>query len=132
MKVNKEEIVGMLAALELYLSKDHDKEAQEFEKRAETIRSSAATVPGVKAEVFVPEVANHVPHVRVTWDAARGLQPAAVVTAMRDGEPSIAIRSEGDALVIGVWMMRPNEDKIVARRLRQVLEPASQSAGGRS
>ena len=123
MKVNKEEIVGMLAALELYLKKDHAREQADFEKRAETIRSSAAAVPGVKAEVFVPEVANHVPHVRITWDGSdKGRTPAAVVTAMRDGEPSIAIRSEGPALVIGVWMMRPGEDKIVAKRLRQVLE----------
>ena len=121
MKVNKEEIVGMLAALELYLKKDFAKEQADFEKRAETIRSSAAAVAGVKAEVFVPEVANHVPHVRISWDG-KSLTPAAVVTAMRDGEPSIAIRSEGPALVIGVWMMRPGEDKIVARRLRQVLE----------
>jgi uncharacterized pyridoxal phosphate-dependent enzyme len=123
MKVNKEEIVGMLAALELYLKKDHAAEQQDFERRAETIRSSCAAVPGVKAEVFTPEVANHVPHLRVTWDAAASsLTPAAVVAAMRDGEPSIAIRSEGPALVIGVWMMRPGEDKIVAKRLRQVLE----------
>ncbi len=124
MKVNKEEIVGMLAALELYLKKDFAKEQADFEKRAETIRSSAAAVAGVKAEVFVPEVANHVPHVRVTWDG-KSLTPAAVVTAMRDGEPSIAIRSEGPALVIGVWMMRPGEDKTVARRLREVLEKKS-------
>ena len=41
---------------------------------------------------------------------------------MRDGEPSIAIRSEGPALVIGVWMMRAGEEKIVARRLREVFE----------
>jgi L-seryl-tRNA(Ser) seleniumtransferase len=41
---------------------------------------------------------------------------------MRDGEPSIGIRSEKNTLVIGVWMMEPGEDKIVARRLRQVLE----------
>jgi L-seryl-tRNA(Ser) seleniumtransferase len=74
----------------------------------------------VKAEVFTPEVANHVPHVRITWDD-KSLTPAAIVTAMRDGEPSIAIRSEGPALVIGVWMMRPGEDKIVAKRLRQAL-----------
>ena len=121
MKVNKEEIVGMLAALELYLKKDFAKEQADFDKRAETIRSSAAAVSGVKAEVFVPEVANHVPHVRISWEG-KSLTPAAVVTAMRDGEPSIAIRSEGPALVIGVWMMRPGEDKIVARRLRQVLE----------
>ena len=121
MKVNKEEIVGMLAALELYLKKDFAKEQADFARRAETIRSSAAAVAGVKAEVFVPEVANHVPHVRISWDG-KSLTPAAVVTAMRDGEPSIAIRSEGPALVIGVWMMRPGEDKIVAKRLRQVLE----------
>jgi L-seryl-tRNA(Ser) seleniumtransferase len=123
MKVNKEEMLGMLAALELYVEKDHEKERREFDKRAEEIRKAAAAVPGVTAEIFVPEVANHVPHVRVSWDgAANGLTPRAVVAAMRDGEPSIGIRSEGQALVIGVWMMRPNEEKIVARRLRQVLE----------
>ena len=121
MKVNKEEIVGMLAALELYLKKDFAKERADFDKRAETIRSSAAAVAGVKAEVFVPEVANHVPHVRISWEG-KSLTPAAVVTAMRDGEPSIAIRSEGPTLVIGVWMMRSGEDRIVAKRLRQVLE----------
>ena len=70
MKVNKEEMLGMLAALELYLEKDHAKEQREFEKRADDIRRSAAAVPGVTAEIFVPEVANHVPHVRITWDAA--------------------------------------------------------------
>jgi hypothetical protein len=44
------------------------------------------------------------------------------VRSLRDGEPSIGTRSEGGALVIGVWMMRPGEEKIVARRLRQVLQ----------
>jgi L-seryl-tRNA(Ser) seleniumtransferase len=123
MKVNKEEMLGMLVALELYVEKDHDRERREFDKRADVIRSSAAAVPGVRAEVFVPEVANHVPHVRISWDAtAKGLTPAAVVSALRDGEPSIGTRSEGPELIIGVWMMQPGEEKIVARRLRQVLE----------
>ena len=121
MKVNKEEIVGMLAALELYLKKDHARELQEFEKRAEAIRASAASVAGVKAEVFVPEVANHVPHVRISWDGGNAAQASAVVAAMREGEPSIAIRSEEQNLVIGVWMMRQGEEKIVARRLKEVL-----------
>jgi L-seryl-tRNA(Ser) seleniumtransferase len=121
MKVNKEEIVGMLAALELYLKKDHAREQQEFERRAEAIRASAASVAGVKAEVFTPEVANHVPHVRVSWDGGNAAQASAVVVTLRDGEPSIAIRSEEQNLVIGVWMMRQGEDKIVARRLKEVL-----------
>ena len=122
MKVNKEEMLGMLAALELYLERDHAKEQLDFEKRADVIRTSAVSVPGVKAEVFVPEVANHVPHIRISWDvAARKMTAEDVVKALRDGEPSIGTRSEGESLVIGVWMMRPGEDKIVARRLRQVL-----------
>jgi uncharacterized pyridoxal phosphate-dependent enzyme len=122
MKVNKEEMVGMLAALELFVRKDHVREGREFEKRAEEIARSARSVPGVKAEIFVPEVANHVPHVRVSWDDASRGPASALVTALRDGEPSIAIRSEEETLVIGVWMMQPGEDRIVARRLRQVLE----------
>ena len=123
MKVNKEEMLGMLAAVEFFVAKDHAKEGLEYDKRAEEIRRSAASVPGVKAEIFVPDVANHVPHVRVTWDAAsKPLKAASVVKAMQDGEPSIAIRSEGESLVVGVWMMRSGEEKIVARRLRQELE----------
>jgi L-seryl-tRNA(Ser) seleniumtransferase len=126
MKVNKEEMLGMLAALELYLAKDHAAELREFEARAETIRRAAAALPGIEAEIFVPEVANHVPHVRISWAPAdKGMTTADVVNRLRAGEPSIGTRSEGDALVIGVWMMRPGEAKIVARRLREVLEKRS-------
>jgi D-glucosaminate-6-phosphate ammonia-lyase len=123
MKVNKEELVGMLAALERFVRADHDAEGREYQQRAEDIRRSAAMVAGVKAEIFVPEVANHVPHVRVTWDPGSRIRPAsAIVRALQDGEPSIAIRNEGETLVIGVWMMQAGEAKIVSRRLRQELE----------
>jgi L-seryl-tRNA(Ser) seleniumtransferase len=122
MKVNKEEMLGMLVALELYLKRDHEQERREFDKRADVILKSATDLAGVKAEVFVPEVANHVPHVRISWDpTAQRLTAADAVKAFRDGDPSIGTRSEGDSLVIGVWMMRPGEEKAVARRLREVL-----------
>lgn len=123
MKTNKEEMLGMLVALELFLKKDHAREGRDFQARAETIKKSATAVSGVTGEIFVPEIANHVPHLRITWDpAAKGLKASEVVRALRDGNPSIGTRSEGDSLVIGVWMMKPGEDKIVARRLRDVLE----------
>ena len=130
MKVNKEEMLGMLVALELYVNRNHEQERREFDKRAETIQKSAAEVPGVKAEVFVPEIANHVPHVRISWDAAaKGMTPADVVKILRDGEPSIGARSEGAAIVVGVFMMRPGEEKIVARRMRQALSGANPQKG---
>jgi L-seryl-tRNA(Ser) seleniumtransferase len=129
MKVNKEELLGMMVALDLYVKKNHEQERREFEKRADTIQKSAADVSGVKAEIFVPQIANHVPHIRISWDAAaKGITAADVVRALRNGEPSIGTRSEGGSIVIGVWMMRQGEDKIVARRLRQVLEaPAARA-----
>jgi D-glucosaminate-6-phosphate ammonia-lyase len=120
-KVNKEEMLGMLVAVELYVARDHARDQREFEARAEVIRKAAAGVPGVKAEVFVYEVANHVPHVRVSWDRA-DLRADAVVRALRSGDPSIGTRAEGETLVVGVWMMQPGDDKVVARCLRQVLE----------
>ena len=122
MKVNKEEMLGMLVALDLYVKRDHEQERREFDKRAEVILKAATGLPGVKAEIFVPEVANHVPHVRISWDPApQRVTAADAVKAFRDGEPSIGTRSEGDSLVIGVWMMRPGEEKVVAQRLREVL-----------
>jgi L-seryl-tRNA(Ser) seleniumtransferase len=122
MKVNKEEMLGMFVALDLYVKRNHEQERREFDKRAEVIQKSATEVPGVKAEIFVPEIANQVPHVRISWDAvAKKMTAADVVRALREGEPSIGTRSERDTIVVGVWMMRPGEEKIVARRLRQVL-----------
>lgn len=123
MKVNKEELLGMLVALELYLKKDHAAERREFDSRAENIRKTAAAVPGVQAEIFVPEVANHVPHVRISWDAGKlGFDVEELIRQLRDGEPSIRVRPSRDEVIVGVWMMRPGEDQIVAQRLRQILE----------
>ena len=96
MKVNKEEILGMLVALEIYLEKDHERERRSSTSGRKRSAAASVSVPGVTAEVFVPEVANHVPHVRMTWDAAANRATAAdIVNALRDGEPSIATRSEG-------------------------------------
>jgi D-glucosaminate-6-phosphate ammonia-lyase len=115
----------MLVAVEVYLAKDHEKERREFDERAEAIRKSATAVPGVQAEICVPEVANHVPHVRVSWDEAKlGITAEDVARLLRDGTPSIRIRP-GREVVVGVWMMRPGEHKKVAKRLREVLEKKS-------
>src|SRR4029450_7537777 len=59
MKVNKEEMVGMLAALEIFIRKDHAAEAREYERRAEEIRKAAASVAGVHAEIFVTECGDY-------------------------------------------------------------------------
>jgi L-seryl-tRNA(Ser) seleniumtransferase len=124
-KVNKEEIVGMLVALESYLKEDHAATWKEWENRCQRISKAVSGPADIKTEVYIPQIANAVPHLRVSWDPkARGVTVAQVVTKLRDGEPSIEFApggGSGRSLNIGVWMMEPGEDTIVADRLRAAL-----------
>jgi len=122
MKVNKEEMLGIMVALESFLQRDHDKEWAEWERRANLIIASVTSVPGVKAEMYLPEIFNRWPHIRVTWDEAHsGVSRADLVKKMRAGEPSILVWSSENALDLGVITLKPGEDRIVARRLKQEL-----------
>ncbi len=125
MKVNKEEILGMMVAVEVYLKTDHAAEWREFERRVKLIADRVASLPGMKTEVYVPEIANHVPHLRITWDeAAAKLTAEDVVKKLREGEPSIEIvpGANNGKIGIAVWMLQPGEAQVVARRVREVLK----------
>ena len=121
MKVNKEEMVGMLAAIERFVTLDHAALDREYQRRADVILKSLAGINGVTASITVPEVANHVPHVKVVLDTAvTGITGQEISKRLREGTPSIGVRA-GDELLIGVWMMQPGDDVVVARRLKDVL-----------
>jgi L-seryl-tRNA(Ser) seleniumtransferase len=123
MKVNKEEMLGIMVALESFLQRDHAAEWREWERRAKLIIDTATSVPGVQAEMYLPEVFNRWPHIRVSWDEAKlGLKRADVIHKMRVGEPSILVWSADNALDFGVITLKPGEDRIVARRLKQELQ----------
>ncbi|MBS1876531.1 MAG: selenocysteine synthase [Acidobacteria bacterium] len=124
-KVNKEEMIGLMVAVEMFFKKDHAAEWKEWERRAEVVRKAVGGLKGVRTEIWIPEIANHVPHVRVLWE------PGAVTASiddirrkMREGDPAIELVPGGDALTVGVWMLEPGEAEIVARRLREVLKGA--------
>src|SRR5215471_9104594 len=88
-KVGKEEIIGMIKALELYLGEDHDALAKEWQQRLENVSKQIGKVSGVSTEFFTPDIANHVPHMRITWDAKIALTPQQVSQALRSATPSI-------------------------------------------
>src|SRR5271155_5793938 len=70
-KVGKEEIVGMIKALEIYLAEDHEALNREWQRRLEYISGVVVRVPGVATQFMIPDVANHVPHMNVNWDPKR-------------------------------------------------------------
>lgn len=126
MKVGKEEMVGLLAAVERYLKVDHDAEFKELDSRVQYMIDTLSKIPGLTADRHLPPIANRVPHLRLTWtkDAFR-FDAEDVVRELMQGEPPIAISRRGDRLLhVSVWMMRPNEHKIVTGRLRDVFTAA--------
>lgn len=127
MKVNKEELVGMMAAVEAFIKKDHEAEWRDWEGRVKTIADSVGPVSSVKAERFVPEISNSVPHLRITWDESQLKITAAEATKkLLEGNPSIELRPGApQGIEVAVWMMQAGEAQIVARRIREVLKGAA-------
>jgi uncharacterized pyridoxal phosphate-dependent enzyme len=124
-KVGKEEIVGMVKALELYLAEDHDALSREWQRRLEYISAAISKIPGVSTEYNVPDVANHVPHMQINWDLKRiSASPNDISTALRRSNPSIVIGASehGSGLEMNSFMLQPGEEKIIAERLVQTLK----------
>jgi L-seryl-tRNA(Ser) seleniumtransferase len=122
MKVGKEEIIGLLAAVERYLKVDHDAEFKELDSRVQYMIEKLGKIPGLTADRHLPPIANHVPHLRLTWtDDAFKFKAGEVARRLMQGDPPIAISARGERLLhVSVWMMRPGEHQIVAKRLEEV------------
>jgi L-seryl-tRNA(Ser) seleniumtransferase len=128
MKVNKEEILGMLVAVEVFLAKDHAAEWKMWENQIKMIQDAALSVPGVKAEVHVPEIANHVPALTISWNNNKVKASASDIRdALRTGHPSIETMGGKDTIDITTWMMNPGEERIVAKRVKELLQHAALS-----
>jgi len=126
MKVNKEEVLGMLVALELYLKKDHDKEWKLWENQIELISNSALAVEGVSTEIHVPKHANHVPSLRIQWDENKvKITPDEARRQLREGHPSIQTVGNKTTIGITTWMMAPGQERIVAKRIYEILKSAT-------
>ena len=141
MKVAKEQIVGMVAAVDWFLSQTDTEFEAEFRRRADRIVAALKDIPGLKAEIFTPPIANNVPHLVIRYDNQRvKISPKEVAKQLRAGTPSIelnpatgsteasaGIPKDANKIVVGVWMLEAGEDEIVARRLREVLTQATKS-----
>src|SRR5579884_543119 len=141
MKVAKEQIVGMVAAVDWFLTQSEEGMEAEFRSRAERIAGKLRDIPTIQSRIVVPEVANHVPHLLLTYDQQKvKISPLEVADRLRKGTPSIelnpstgrrqgsaGLHSDENTIVVGVWMLEPGEDQIVANRLHAVLSAAIQT-----
>ncbi len=139
MKVAKEQIVGMVAAVDWFLSQSDAGFEAEYCRRADRIAAALKDIPTLKSEIFIPPVANNVPHLLIRYDQQRvKISAKEVRKQLHAGTPSIelnpatgsteasaGIPKDPNKIVVGVWMLEPGEDLIVARRLHEVLSHAA-------
>jgi seryl-tRNA(Sec) selenium transferase len=151
MKVGKEEMMGMLGAIEYWAHADMDSINKEWQSRVERIKKLVDTVPGVATNITVPTDGNSYPTLSVSWDEkAMGLTLAQCEEQLRAGEPRIDVmggsnpsgvlgrlrndtgarRHAGRPARIQIISMtlQPGEDLIVGNCLRQILKKARKQA----
>jgi uncharacterized pyridoxal phosphate-dependent enzyme len=125
-KVGKEEIVGMVKALESYLKEDHEALNKEWQRRLDAISSAVKKVPGVTTTFLVPDIANHVPHMQINWDPQRvSVTVQEASKQLRSGKPSIVLDRSGNSFSMNSFMLQPGEEKIIAERLVQLFRTNS-------
>jgi len=131
-KVGKEEIVGLMTAVELFVKRDHQAMWKDWERQVSAIGKAVSGIKGVETEQFLPVIANQVPHLAIKWDPkAIAKTRDDIAKALRDGEPRIEVRpSAGNEprLDIAVWMLAPGEYEVVGKRCAEVLKAAAQKA----
>jgi len=123
-KVGKEEIIGMVKAIELYLNEDHDALNKLWQGRLDYIAGELAKIPGVKTSFYVPDIANHVPHMQITWDPSKiTLDPQQASKLLRASKPSIVmgVGEENPVLGMNSFMLQDGEEKIVAEQLLRII-----------
>jgi uncharacterized pyridoxal phosphate-dependent enzyme len=131
-KVGKEEIIGMIKALELYLTEDQEKLAQEWQTRLELVSRKVSTLRGVTTSYFVPDVANHVPHMEIQWDLQRiKITPEDALNTLRNSKPSIVLATSekhGETrpgITMNSFMLQQGEDAVIADKLYDLLKSHS-------
>jgi seryl-tRNA(Sec) selenium transferase len=147
MKVGKEEIMGIVAAIEYWSRADPAALNKEWQGRVERIQKLVLTVPGVTTDIATPQDENSYPTLTVTWDEKKfGLTVAQCDQQLREGEPRIEVltnsnpsgvldrirdndpnrqrRERPNQVQIISMTLQPGEDLIVGNRLRQILDKA--------
>jgi L-seryl-tRNA(Ser) seleniumtransferase len=121
-KVGKEEIVGVVKALELYLAEDQEVLDKDQWRQLDTISTKVSKIPGVTVTRDVPEIANHFPVLQIHLDPARfSAKPHDITEQLASMKPSIVLTEGPSTIEMTAIDLQPGEDKIIADALASVL-----------
>jgi L-seryl-tRNA(Ser) seleniumtransferase len=134
MKVGKEEIAGLVKAVELYVARDHAADGLVWDRRVARLLEALEDVPGLAARRGMPfGIGQQIPHVALTWDEeALGVTYEGLRQALLDGRPRIAVQLinpwdeehgtvNSPQIRVHPHTLREGEETIVAERIRALL-----------
>ena len=123
MKAGKEEIMGLLAAVEQWAQRDHEAEWKQWEGWLQTITDAVTHIPSLQTSINQPGRSNVAPVLRINWDQEQApITGEDVRTQLSEGEPRIELSASESGISIMPYMMEDGEAAVVAGRLREVLE----------
>jgi len=128
MKAGKEEIIGMLTALDIYFHKrDIAAEYRVWESWYAHITNEITRVPTVKTRVIPAAGASPFPVLEISWDL--GLTAGELYKQLLNGEPRIMSHAagEGSSFILRPVAMKPDDYKLVAKRLHEIFAAAPKS-----
>ncbi len=154
MKVGKEEIIGLLTAVETWLKKDLNVLNREWNDRVQRIEKLVKTVPDVETEISIPTDGNRYPTLHISWDEQKwgytvkdcvqqlrtgdpvievaGADNPSIVTAVREGNPKQSTKemeaNRRRKLELVASTIQPSETLIVGQRIRELLSAARKAA----
>lgn len=127
MKVGKEEIIGMLTAVEMLMARGIEEDYARWRSWLQEISDAVTRLPGVRTEIHDPAGASPFPTMMVEWEPERtGITAGEVYEQLMDGEPRIQSHASGDGYSFRVrpTAMRPGDAALAGRRIAEVLAKA--------
>ena len=117
--------MGLLAAVEQWVVRDHQSEWQEWERRLALIADAVSDFDSVSTSTQLPGRSNVTPTLSIHWDTAQlGIAPPEVRDQLSVGEPRIEVSGGAESIGINPYMMEDGEEIQVAKRLSQILSAA--------
>jgi len=124
MKVGKEEVIGLLAAVKWYVSLDEKKLIQSYEDQVQFLISEFSSIKHVSAKRNFPsEAGQPMPRAEIIFDEQKlGIARDDILAKLREGDPSIELPAAGPgSIFVNPQTLEPGEEKIIAKKLREIV-----------
>lgn len=124
-KAAKEDIVGLIVALEDYMQRDHDADTASWRAQAEWMLSRLSNFTGVTSTYLHDGREHPVPRVELVFGPETGINAHELVLALEEHDPRVFLfeptgpSAKPNSIVINTQTMQPGEEQIVVKALQE-------------